>query len=259
MAQDAPSAPVTSGQHTTTVADDESVELLLRYTRAAHEAGGYPANELEPRIVELATALGLRSVQVSATPTSVELAIGSIPNQRVHALRVQPHPVDLYAIGRLDGIAAGITDGRLDRRRALEEIEELGRHPLRRPVWLVVAIYGVAGAALAPILGGGWRESLAAAIVGLAVGSLTRVLMQSKRQAPLVTPLAAAVASFLACALARAGFDIAVADVTLAALVVFLPGLTMATGMRELATGHPQAGLANSANALVRLVVSGLA
>lgn len=234
--------------------DDESVELLLRYTRSAHEAGGYPANELEPRIVELATALGLDSVQVSATPTSVELAVGSIPNQHVYVLRVQPHPIDLYAIGRLDAIAAGIAEGSLDRHRALEEIEELGRHPLRRPVWLVVASYAAAGAGLASVLGGGWRESLAAAMVGLAVGSLTHVVMREKRYAPLVTPLGALLASLLACALAHAGFDIAVADVTLAALVVLLPGLTMATGMRELATGHPQAGLANSANALVQLV-----
>ena len=236
------------------VADDQSVELLLRYTRSAHETGGYPANELEPRIVELATALGLHSVQVSATPTSVELAVGSIPKQHVYVLRVQPHPIDLYAIGRLDAIATGIADNSLDRHRALEEIEELGRHPLRRPVWLVVVSYAVSGAALASVLGGGWRESLAAAMVGLAVGSLTRVVTNGQRHAPLATPLGACLASFLACALAYAGFDVAVADVTLAALVVLLPGLTMATGMRELATGHPQAGLANSANALVQLV-----
>ena len=46
-------------------------------------------------------------------------------------LRVQPPPVNLHAIGRLDAIAAALGAGRLDRRRALEEIEELGQHPLR--------------------------------------------------------------------------------------------------------------------------------
>ncbi|MGH9869538.1 MAG: threonine/serine ThrE exporter family protein [Candidatus Polarisedimenticolia bacterium] len=235
-------------------ADDQAVELLLRFARSAHEAGGYPANELEPRIVELARALGLSSVQASATPTSVELTVGSIPHQHVYSLRVQPHPVDLHAIDRLDAIVAAVAAGRLDCRGALEEIDELGRHPLRRPDWLLALTSGVVAAALAPILGGGWRESVGAAMVGLAVGVLTRVVLRSERARTLATPLGAFLASFLACLLAVEGFDIAVTNVTLAALVAFLPGMSMAIGMRELATHHLQAGLANSANALVQLV-----
>jgi uncharacterized membrane protein YjjP (DUF1212 family) len=239
---------------TVSAADGDAVELLLRFARSAHEAGGYPANELEPRIIELAQALELQSVQVYATPTVLEVTVGSIPNQQGYVLRVQPSPVDLHAIGRLDEIAAAITGGRLNRRRALEEIEELGQHPLRRPVWLMVAAHGLVGAALAPILGGGWRESLGAATVGLAVGILTRVIIRRERSAALVTPLGAFLASFLASALAVAGFDIAVANVTFAALIVFFPGLPMAIGVRELATGHLEAGMANSVNALVQLL-----
>ncbi len=111
----------------------------------------------------------------------------------------------------------------------------------------MVAAHGLVSTALAPILGGGWRESLGAATVGLAVGILTRVVLRGERSAALMTPLGAVLASFLASALAVAGFDILVAYVTFAALVVLLPGMPMVIGMRELATGHPQAGLANSA------------
>jgi uncharacterized membrane protein YjjP (DUF1212 family) len=84
------------------------VELLLRFARSAHETGGYPATELEPRIIELGSALGLEAVQAAATPTAVELTVGSIPEQQVYVLRVHPHPVDLHAIGRLDEIAADL-------------------------------------------------------------------------------------------------------------------------------------------------------
>lgn len=234
--------------------DGQTVELLLRFTRSAHEAGGYPANELEPRIAEVAESLGLPAVQVSSTPTVVEITVGSIPHQLVYVLRVKPHPVDLNAIGRLDEISAALADGRIDRRRALDEIEQLDRHPLRRPLWLTVLASGIIAAALAPIVGGGWRESLGGAVVGLAVGLLTRVLMSGERVLALVPPLGAFLASFLACVLARAGFDIAVAPVTFAALVVLLPGMSMAIGIRELATHHLMAGVSNSVNALVQLV-----
>jgi len=235
-------------------ADDQAVELLLHFARSTSEAGGYPSSELEPRILELAHAMGLHSVQVSATPTVINLTVGPIPNQQVYVLRVQPRDVDLYSIGRLDEIAATVAAGRLDRRRALAEIDQLGQHPLRRPLWLVVGAHGLVGAALAPILRGGWRESLAAAMVGLAVGILTRVVIRGDRSAALVTPLGAFLASFLASALAYTGFEITVAIVTFSALIVFFPGMPMAIGVRELATAHLEAGLANSVNALVQLV-----
>jgi uncharacterized membrane protein YjjP (DUF1212 family) len=244
----------TGKDHVGPAADNQAVELLLRFARAAHETGGYPASALEQRIAELAQALGLHSVQVFATPTEVELTVGSISSQQMYALRVQPRPVDLHAIDRLDAIAAAVAAGRFDIRRALEEIEELGQNRLRRSLWLVVAAHGLVGAAVAPILGGGWSESLGAAFVGLAIGILTRVVLRSERSAALVTPSGAFLASFLASALAVAGFGIDVGVVTLAALVVLLPGMSMVIGTLELATGHLQAGLSNSANVLVQLV-----
>jgi hypothetical protein len=39
--------------------EGQTIELLLRFTRLAHEAGSYPSNELELRVTELAQALSL--------------------------------------------------------------------------------------------------------------------------------------------------------------------------------------------------------
>jgi uncharacterized membrane protein YjjP (DUF1212 family) len=232
----------------------QAIELLLQFTRLAHEAGSYPANALELRITGLAQAIGLDQVQVHASPTAVILTVGSIPNQHVYMLRVQPRPVDVDTICRLDGIAAAVTRGRVDCACAITQLEELSRHPLRRPLWLVVFACGLVGAAVAPILGGGWRESLGAAIVGFAVGLVTKAVVRTNRAAALVTPLGAFLASVLASAIAHGGFDIAVADVTFAALIIFLPGMPMVIGVRELASTQLQAGMANLANALMQLV-----
>ena len=35
------------------IGDNAAVQLVLHFTRSAHEARGYPANELEPRIIGL--------------------------------------------------------------------------------------------------------------------------------------------------------------------------------------------------------------
>jgi uncharacterized membrane protein YjjP (DUF1212 family) len=234
--------------------DGQNIELLLRFARAAHEAGGYPASDLEPRIVELGQALGLPAVEVSAKPTVVELTVGPIHDQQVYVLRVRPSPVDLHAIGRLDEIAAAVTCGQIDRRRAIDELDELRTRPLRRPAWLMVVAAGVVSAAIAPILGGGWHESVAAAAVAIVAAGVTQLVVRSDRSAALAAPLGAFVASFLAGALARAGFSAVVQKVTFAALMPFFPGMPMAIGVRELATAHLEAGLANTVNALVQLV-----
>ena len=42
--------------------------------------------------------------------------------------------------------------------------------------------------------------------------------------------------------------------VTLAALITFLPGMSLTIGVRELATEHLQSGVANTANALIQLL-----
>ena len=53
-------------------ASDWAVEFLIRFTRTGHDAG-YPTADLEDRVVALARALELEGVQVSATPTLVEV------------------------------------------------------------------------------------------------------------------------------------------------------------------------------------------
>jgi uncharacterized membrane protein YjjP (DUF1212 family) len=150
---------------------DRAVEFLIRFTRAGHEAG-YPTADLEDRVVALARSLELEGVQVSATPTLVEVSLGSLPQQRTFTLRVRPAAVDLDAIARLDDLVHDVIEGRADTSEADGRLAGIKSDPLERPWPLLLAAYGIAGAALTPVLGGGWREAAAAAVVGLIVGGV---------------------------------------------------------------------------------------
>jgi uncharacterized membrane protein YjjP (DUF1212 family) len=229
---------------------DLEVELLLRFAREAHLAG-CPSDELERRVEELGRAIG-REVAVSATPTLIEVAIGSFPTQRTSAIRVSPQPVDLDRIGRLDDLVERVRQQRLTPSDALAELTAL--RPLRRPWPMVIGAYALAGAAVIPALEGGWRESLAAALVGLGVGAVAVAGRQRENTRAIVAPFAAIVASLGCAMLVQADFSIAVEVATLGALVALLPGMALTIGMRELATNHLQSGLANSAVAFVQLV-----
>ena len=235
------------------VPPDSAVEFLITFARVGHDAG-YPTADLEERLTALADAAGLEAAQVSATPTIVEISLGSIPHQRTYAVRVRPTFVDLDAVARLDDLVQDVLDGRVTTAAALERVVDVGRHPLRRPWFVEIPAYALAGAAVTPVLGGGWEELLAGGIVGALVGSVALVAGRAVKAEPMVAPLAAVVASFAAAVLVEIGLDASVDVVTLAALITFLPGMALTIGVRELATQHLQSGVANTANALVQLL-----
>ena len=232
---------------------DSAVEFLIRFVRVGHEAG-YPTADLEDRVLALARSLGLTDVQVSATPTLVEVSLGSLPQQRTFTVRVRPAAVDLDAIARADDLVQDVLAGRLDPDAALTALADIKSRPLKRPWPLLLAAYAIAGAALTPVLGGGSREIAASAVVGLLVGAIALPATRTPRTEPMAAPLAAITASFFAATIVHLGLDASPNVVTLAALVTFLPGMRLTIGMRELSSEHLQSGVANTANALVQLL-----
>lgn len=233
--------------------EPRGIEFLLRFTEAG-QASGYPTDDLEERVMSLTAHLDLAAPQISATPTIVELSFGSLPEQRSYTFRVRPRAVDLDAIARLDDLVNDVVAGRVEPDDALERLNEIRSRPLARR-WLVrLAAYGVAGAAVTPVLGGGWREVAAGALVGLVVGMIALVARRPARTEAALAPLAAVGASFTAALIADIGLKASPDVVTLAALVTLLPGMTLTIGMRELATEHLQSGVANTALALVQLL-----
>jgi uncharacterized membrane protein YjjP (DUF1212 family) len=232
---------------------DSAVEFLIRFVRVAHKAG-YPTADLEDRVLALARSLELAGAQVSATPTLVEVSLGSIPYQRTFTVRVRPAAVDLDAIARIDDLVQDVLAGRLSVEGALAALVDIESQPLERPWPVLLAAYGIAGAALTPVLGGGWPEIAAAAVVGLLVGAVALPATRAARTEPMAAPLAAVTASFCSATIVHLGLDASPNIVTLAALVTFLPGMRLTIGMRELSSEHLQSGVANTANALVQLL-----
>ncbi len=233
--------------------NESTVEFLLEFARIAHRAG-YPTADLEERLGSLAGVLGLEAAQISATPTLLELSFGSLPRQRNYSLRVRPTTVDLDAITRLEELAQDVAEDRVAVGAALERLTEIDAAPLRRRWYIELGAYALAGAAVTPVLGGGWREVVAGAVVGLFVGVVALLARRTARAEPMVSPLAGVVASFSAATIAQLGLDASPNTVTLAALITFLPGMSLTIGVRELATEHLQSGVANTANALIQLL-----
>jgi uncharacterized membrane protein YjjP (DUF1212 family) len=230
-----------------------ALAFLLRFTEVGHRAG-YPTVDLEERLLSLARTFGIEGAQISSTPTLVELSVGPLAGQRSFSLRVRPRPGDLDAITRLDDVVHDVLEGRVDAVAATAELDEIEADPLERPWPIRLGAYALAGAALTPVLGGGWRELAAGAFVGLLVGIVALASTRVEGSEFMLAPLAAVVASFSAATITHLGLHASPDVVTLAALVTFLPGMALTIGMRELASEHLQSGVSNTANALVGLL-----
>src|SRR5690606_214140 len=127
-----------------------AAELLHRH--------GTPAHRLEAALIACAAALGL-SLQVFATPTSVELAFGG-RRQRAHMIRSDAGEAELARLVALDQVMARVRAGELDPiagRRALRRAARA--RPPFGPTTVVLA-YGLASAAAARFFAGNLADVL---------------------------------------------------------------------------------------------------
>lgn len=212
------------------------LELAISLQRA-----GLPAHRLESRVWEVAQALN-EAVAVFAAPTSVAIDFGD----HTRTLAVVNGDEDLAHMVEVDAIAEAVTEGRLTAHSALEALAAARQ---REPQWsapAVMAAFAVTSGAGAVHFGGGLDEVLVSALTGLAISLLSRM-----------GPLFPVLASFTA-ALVGSLLPVSMEVVALSSCIVLLPGLTLTTGLTELANGHLVAGSARLARALTVLLQLGV-
>lgn len=225
-----------------------AAEKFLIELAAALHAAGTPAYRLEDRLQEAGRALGVR-VAGFATPTSLFLSFG----ERTHLLRVEPGPVHLARLVRVDEIAAKVADGRIGLEAGVRLLKKAEASP-GYPGWLVWLCGGGGSACAAVLIGGTPLEIAASGGIGLAVGAAQRIGGAAAR---LQEPLGALIAAGAATALARV-VPLSVPLVTLAGVIGLLPGLSVTLAINELASRHLASGTARLAGALVSLLMLGL-
>ena len=147
-----------------------------------------------------------------------------------------------------------VLDDQVELVDALARLDEIEAKPLVRPWFVRLSAYALAGAALTPVIGGGWRELIAGGFRRLSSVWSPSAPGASRGDGADARADRGIVASFTAAPLAELGLKASPDVVTLAALVTFLPGMALTIGVRELATEHLQSGVANTANALVQLL-----
>lgn len=227
--------------------------VFLETLGGALHVYGLPSHRLEAALSEMARALDVEA-QFLVTPTSIVFSFG--PATRL--LRIDPGETHLERLTDLHRI---MTDVRKERTavaqatRAIRDVCERG--PRYRGVVTIVA-FALASGSAALFFGGGWRESVGAAVIGGLIGCFAVVSAGRERLARLLPAAGGFVAAFSAHLLATEIQPMFPFLSTLAGLILLIPGLTLTVAMSELAHGHLVSGTARLSGALTTFLQLGL-
>jgi uncharacterized membrane protein YjjP (DUF1212 family) len=229
------------------------VSFVLRLARALH-AYGYSAPRLEDILGATADRLGLAGHRFFSMPTQIMAAFGPEERQRTHLLRVEPGEVNLAKVASLEQVSLDVAHGRVSPQEGMVRIERIVAAPSQYGPGLVTLAHGILSGAVCQFLGGGWREIVVAAVLGLGLGLLAIYAASHARVGRVFESLAAFCLSTAAIGLARLVGPLSVFVATLAGLIVLLPGLLLTTAITELATRHLASGTLRMSSAFMTLL-----
>ncbi len=223
-------------------------EMLHRY--------GTPAFRLEAHLKTVAAYLDLDGYfLVSPTTLTYCLWVQGAPDEDVYnySMRVKPGDLDLNSLAQTDILVSELVAGRCsleEARLGLREIEDTGS-----PYSVLVTLfaYMLLGGAFAMLMRGSWNDVLWAAVLSLLVYGLVAWSGKSDRVSSMLEPLAATVISVIAVGITHMDAGINQPLIVLASIIVFIPGLSMAMGFRELAARELISGTARIMDSLMVL------
>ncbi len=231
---------------------DPRIAFVLRLGRSLH-ATGYSAPRLEEALMGASEKLGLEA-QFFSTPTSIMASFGPQDDQRTFMIRVEPGDPDLGRLAQVTEVAHEVLSGDRKPLDGLSRLASIEAAPARYGPWLSTIAFGIVSASAARFLGGGWRDMVAAFLIGLVTGALALIAGRVPSVGRVFELVAAITASLFATVLAALGFPFSVFLATLAGVIVLIPGLTLTTAINELATRHLASGTARLMGAFVLLL-----
>ncbi len=236
---------------------DEAVPTVADFVEklgSALHRYGTPAHRLEEALSLVSRRFGLAG-QFFSTPTAIFATFGR--RERTRLMRVEPGDVNLEKLSQVDHDLDLLIDGSLDVEEASRRLDAVESAPQRYGPALTMIAFAAASGSASSFFGGGLPEVAASSGIGLLIGLFAILVPKMPSVGRLFELFASLTASLVAAAIAAAGLDITISVVTLAGLIVLVPGFTLTTAMTELATRNLVSGSSRLAATLMMFFTIG--
>ncbi|WP_020394758.1 threonine/serine ThrE exporter family protein [Thiolinea disciformis] len=218
--------------------------FVIKLGKAMHEYGT-PTHRLERILVKTTELLGLKGSFI-VSPTSMTFVFWEqgCDEEYSHSARVNPSGLDLNRLAYIHQLAEEVLSGKLSLEDGLARLNAINTLAAPYPYWLEFIAWGTLSASFAVVCGGNLIDMLLAAIWGWLVFGFNWLTQHHKRWEEMLEPLSAVVIAFGSSGLKALGLEIHISMVILAGIIVFIPGLSLTIGLRELAAKHLVSGTA---------------
>jgi uncharacterized membrane protein YjjP (DUF1212 family) len=236
-----------------------TLRFLLELGRALIDAGD-PVEDVQRTVHRVGVVNGLGAIGVVVLPTALMISVPGADDVQTEVSTAGRSPLRLDQAEEVFGIVDEAEAGRLTPAqglRAIERARRLAPH-FGPPVRLLGAALFTTGSAL--MLRAGWADVVLAIVLGLGVGALQMLVERTSGRSdvdlralwPLLAAFAVSVVAFSA---SNAIADVSPFAPIVAALVTYLPGGLLTTGVIELATGGLISGAGRLAAGSLRLAL----
>ena len=233
--------PLTPSDPVSSPSSIPEVAFVLELGRTL-QAFGVSASTLETALDRVAQHLGLEGA-IYATPTGFLASLRMEGHHgKTYLQRVESGGANLEKLAEAETLVDLVLADRVELQQARERLLELTARPVRYGAWMQVGAYGAAATGMAVIFGGGWREVLLGALLGMLVG-IAVLFSQRRRNLTRLAPLLGGLlSSFCGALLGWWLPSVSYPVLVLSGIIVLLPGMGLLVSMQELGTGHLVAG-----------------
>ena len=235
------------------MADPEaSIGFVLALGRALHRYGT-PAHRLEEGLTKVCDRLELEA-EVFTTPTTIIMSFGRPTELRTRMMRVEGGELDMGKLAQVDTLVDDVIAHRITPGEGVDKLADIVAAPRVFGRALSTLAGGATASAIAVFFGGTLADLAVAGAIGLTLGMLAQVIARSTDQARVLELVGAAFAAFSAGIASAVWNGITPSLVTVASLVILLPGMSLTVAMTELATRNLMAGTARLMSAVIVLL-----
>lgn len=236
---------------TRTENEDDVIAFVLALGRALHKYGT-PAHRLEEALGVCCRRLGLEA-EIFTTPTAIIMSFGDPHELRTRMMRVEGGELDMDKLEQVDDLADAVAAQQVTAAEGLERLHRILASPRQYGRAVTVVVNGLTSGTLAVFFGGGLMDVVVASLIGVMLGLLELVTSRSTDQTRVFELIGAAFCALTANVVSP-WIAISPTLVTLAALVVLLPGMSLTVAMTELATRNLIAGTARVMSTVIVLL-----
>lgn len=218
----------------------KTLDLALRVGEVLLSSGAGAA-DVTATMWSVVHACGVRGVDIDVTFTVLTISHQASADEPalVQVRHVRHREIDYEDLTQVDHIVTELIAGEIDRDTARSRLAKVVSSGHRRPRWAATLGYGVMGAGVGLLLGGGWLVNLIAFVAAVAIDQLVRAM--SRRRLPGFYQQVAGglLATLVAVGAAASDLQVEPSFVVTVGIVMLLAGIGFMGAVQDALTGFP--------------------